>query len=70
MESTDSLRLDREFHKLVGAIDAINVLKEELELRLEEARDDCVRETLDNIIVLVGAQVVEYQRRKKELSHS
>jgi len=68
MESTDTLQLDHKLHKLVGAIDAINVLKEELELRLEEARDDNVRETLDNIIVLVDAQIIEYQRRKKELS--
>jgi len=70
MESTDKGRLDCEVHKLNGALDAISRLREELELRLEEARDDCVRETLDNIITHVGSQIVEYQRRKKELSFS
>jgi len=34
------------------------VLKEGLELRLEEARDDCVREALDNVIVLVGRRLL------------
>jgi len=70
MESTDKGRLDCEFHELIGALDAISRLKEELELRLEEARDDCVRETLDNIIAHVGAQIIEYQRRKKQFSFS
>jgi len=38
MDSTDAGQLKREFHELVGTIDAISALKEELELRLEEAR--------------------------------
>ena len=67
MESTDVGRLEREFHELIGALDAISALKEKLELRLEEARDDCVREVLDNIIVLVDAQGIEYRRRRNEL---
>ncbi len=48
MESTDVRRLEREVHELTGALDAVSVLKEELELRLAEARDDYVREVLDN----------------------
>jgi len=66
MESTDVGRLEREFHELIGALDAISTLKEELELRLEEARDDCVREVLDNIIALADAQGIEYRRRRDE----
>lgn len=50
MESTDIEGLEREHYELVGAVDAISTLREELELRLGEARDDCVREVLDNVI--------------------
>ena len=59
--------MERECHELVGALEAINTLKEELELRLDEARDDCVREVLDNIITLISAQGSEYRRRKNDL---
>jgi hypothetical protein len=62
-------RLNREFHELIGALDAISALKEELELRLDEARDDCVREVLDNVIALVGAHIIEYQHRRSEQSN-
>jgi len=67
MGNTDVGRLERKFNELIGALDAISALKEELELRLEEARDDCVREVLDNVIALVGAHSIEYQHRRIEL---
>jgi hypothetical protein len=60
-------QLEQDFHELTGAINAIGALKEGLELRLEEARDDCVREALDNVITLVGTQGIEYQHRRSEL---
>jgi hypothetical protein len=66
MESADVGRLQREVHELNGALDTISTLKEELELRLEEARDDCVREVLDNVIALIDAQGIEYRRRREE----
>ncbi len=67
MESADVVRLEYDLHELIGALDAINILKEELEHRLDEARDECVREALDNIINLVDAQSIEYQRRRDDL---
>lgn len=66
MDSKDVDRSECELHELIGALDALNALKEELELRLEEARDDGVREVLDNIIVLVDAQGIEYRSRRDE----
>lgn len=54
-------------YELNGALGAISMLKEQLELRLQEARDDCVREVLDNVIALLATEQVEYQRRKDEL---
>ena len=68
MDSTDIGQLKCEFHELIGALDTISVLKEELELRLEEARDDCVREVIDNVIALVSAYCIEYKHRRSELS--
>ena len=67
MNNKDVERLEREFCELMGALDAINALKEQLELRLQEARDDCVREVLDNVIALVEAQGIEYRRRRDDL---
>jgi len=43
------------------------MLKEELKLRLNETRNDCVREVFDNIITLIDAQDSEYRRRKNDL---
>jgi hypothetical protein len=63
----DMKQAEREYYEAVGALDAINILKDKLELRLSEARDECVREVWDNIIVLIESQYSEYHRRKEEL---
>lgn len=67
MASEETKQRQQEFHELTGALAAINTLQEKLELRLNEARDDSVCETLDNVIALVCAYGMEYQRRKMEL---
>jgi hypothetical protein len=67
MQSEEAERRQREFHELSGALMAINALQERLELRLNEARDECVRETLDNVIALVRAHGFEYQQRRSAL---
>ncbi|MFP3874514.1 MAG: hypothetical protein ACLFQT_09805 [Thiohalophilus sp.] len=66
-ESEQTDKNQQAFHELNGALGAVSIIKEQLELRLQEARDDCVREVLDNIIALVAAEQLEYQRRKDEL---
>ena len=58
---------EAEYHRLAGAYDATRSLRELLELRLGEARDDNVREVLDNIIEVVKSREVEYGRRRDEL---
>ena len=58
---------EHECHEMNGALYAISMLKDELELRLDEARDDCVREVMDNIIALIDAQDREYRHRKNSL---
>lgn len=67
VQSEEASRREREFHELSGAIAAIEALQEILELRLNEARDDCVREALDNVIALVSAHGIEYQQRRHEM---
>lgn len=67
MDHTKIRQKECDCHELDGALDAISTLKKELELRLDEARDDCVREVLDNIIALIDAQDREYRRRKNSL---
>ena len=67
MDNTGMRQAEREYHELLGAIYATNTLKEALELRLGEARDECAREALDNIISLIETQNSEYQRRKNDL---
>lgn len=42
-------------------MDKPELSKDELELRLDEARDDCVREVMDNIIALINVQDREYR---------
>jgi hypothetical protein len=65
MGSPEAGQSQREFDELTGALDAIGKLREELELRLEEGRDDCVREVLDNVIALVDAHSIEYRHRRE-----
>lgn len=67
MPKTDETEWQRKFHELNGAVAALGTLSEQLTLRLNEARDDCIREVLDNIIALVAAEQIEYQRRKDAL---
>jgi len=66
MKSADVEQVERELLELNGALDAIYALREILELRQADARDDCVREVLDNVIFLVDAHEIEYRRRRDE----
>ena len=66
MEGENAAR-EQKMHELNGAIAALDTLREKLALRLNEARDECMREALDNVIVLVGAHAREYQNRRIEL---
>jgi len=52
-----------ELNRLVGAIDAISQLREEMELWLEEAQDESKQETLENVVGHLGALEEEYRQR-------
>lgn len=66
MVSNESERRQREVCELNGALSVLDTLLERLDLRLNEARDDCVREVLDNVIELVRGYEIEYRHRKTE----
>ena len=56
-----------ELNRLLGAIDVISLLREEMELWLEEAQDESKQETLENVVGHLGAVEEEYRQRSATL---
>ena len=55
--------LERELHETKGAVDILDILREEMEQWLEEAQDDSKHEALENVLGHIGVLDVEYRRR-------
>lgn len=53
-----------ELNQLIGAVDIINLLREEMEQWLEEAQDASKQETLENVVGHLAAIEGEYRRRR------
>lgn len=53
--------------QLVGALDIIDVLREEMEQWLEEAQDESKRECLENVVGHIGTIEVTYRQRLAEM---
>jgi len=53
--------------QLIGALDIIDLLREELEQWLEEAQDESKRECLENVVGHIGAVEVSYRQRLSEM---
>ena len=58
---------DVELHELVGALNMITLLREEMEQWLEEAQDASKQETLENVVGHLEAMETEYHRRLRIL---
>jgi hypothetical protein len=56
-----------ELHELVGALNMLTMLREEMEQWLEEAQDASKQETLENIVGHLTAMEAEYYRRLRIL---
>jgi hypothetical protein len=56
---------EREFHEIMGALDVLFTLREELAQWLEEAQDEERKEELHNVYRHVAAMEAEYQRRRE-----
>ena len=52
-----------EIQQLIGALDILDVLREEMEQWLEEAQDDSKQECLENVVGHIGAIEVSYRKR-------
>ena len=52
-----------ELQKLLGAIDVLTILRQELEQWLEEAQDASKQESLENVVGHVMAMEEEYRHR-------
>lgn len=54
-------------HELIGAIDMLTLLREEMEQWLEEAQDLSEQQTLENVVGHLAAMEEEYKRRRRIL---
>ena len=56
-----------ELNRLLGAIDMVSQIREEMEQWLEEAQDKSKQETLENVVGHLGAIQEEYRQRHAAL---
>lgn len=52
-----------QIQQLIGAVDILDILREEMEQWLEEAQDESKRECLENVLGHIGAIEVNYRQR-------
>ena len=56
-----------ELHELVGALNVLTLVREEMEQWLEEAQDASKQETLENVVGHLAVMEEEYHRRRRML---
>jgi hypothetical protein len=54
-----------ELHELIGALEILTLLREEMEQWLEEAQDASKQETLENVVGHLAVMEEEYRRRRR-----
>lgn len=59
-----------ELNRLIGAIDMVSQIREEMEQWLEEAQDKSKQETLENVVGHLGAIQEEYRHRHAALKEA
>lgn len=57
---------DDQTQQLIGALDIIDLLREEMEQWLKEAQDDSKQECLENVVGHLGVMETEYRRRLEQ----
>ncbi len=58
---------EAERHQLVGALNMLTLLREEMAQWLEEAQDSSKHETLENVLGHLEAMEAEYRHRVRSL---
>jgi hypothetical protein len=56
-----------QIQKLLGALEIIDLLREEMEQWLEEAQDESKQECLENVVGHIGAIEVSYRQQLSEM---
>lgn len=59
--------LEKELREIAGAVNILDILKEEMAQWLEEAQDDSKHEALENVLNHIEALDLEYRQRREEL---
>jgi len=67
MANSDTPDAAAQVQQLVGALDIIDLLREEMEQWLEEAQDDSKQECLENVLGHISAMEVSYRQRLTEM---
>jgi tRNA 2-selenouridine synthase SelU len=67
MQSDQKSGEEQDLQQLTGAVDVLDILREEFEQWLEEAQDDSKREALENVLGHVEAVEEDYVHRRNEL---
>lgn len=68
MDSNSTRDMQNQLHELIGAVDILNLLREEMEQWLEEAQNESKREALENVLGHLEVVEEEYKQRRDELS--
>ena len=67
MENNTHQELEKELQQLIGAIDILDILREEFGQWLEEAQDGSKQESLENVLGHIEVLDEEYRHRRQEL---
>lgn len=57
---------DAQIQQLIGALDILDILREEMEQWLGEAQDDSKQECLENVLGHIGSIEESYRQRLSE----
>ena len=63
MPDEDTSNQRDQLHELIGALDILTILREEMEQWLDEAQDASEQETLENVLGHLEAMEEEYKLR-------
>jgi hypothetical protein len=63
MSNDEQSNLAAQVQQLTGALDILDVLREEMEQWLEEAQDESKRECLENVLGHISAMETTYRQR-------
>jgi hypothetical protein len=61
---------EKELHETIGAVNILDIIREEMEQWLEEAQDESKHEALEYVLNHIGALETEYQNRRENLKNS